>query len=63
MCLGQDRRDAAPQTPLRKVQFVGSEERFALASQRESICGLGVNTSRLIVRVDGLGITSGDFSR
>jgi hypothetical protein len=23
MCLGQDRRDAAPQTPLRKVQFVG----------------------------------------
>jgi hypothetical protein len=47
MCLGQDRRGAAPQTPLHKGWFVCSGARFssrryanALAPQWESICGL-----------------------
>jgi hypothetical protein len=35
-----EERGAAPQTPLHKGRFVGSDARFALASQRESICGL-----------------------
>jgi hypothetical protein len=35
------RRGAAPQTPLHKGLFVGSLTRYALASQWESVCGLG----------------------
>jgi hypothetical protein len=46
MCLGQDRRDAAPQTPLRKVRLVRSGARFALAPQWESICGWGFSILR-----------------
>jgi hypothetical protein len=41
MCLGQDRRGAAPQTPLHKGWFVGNGARFALAPQWGSICGWG----------------------
>jgi hypothetical protein len=36
-----EERSAAPQTPLHKGGSVGSGARFALASQRESICEWG----------------------
>jgi hypothetical protein len=38
-----EERGAAPQTPLHKVLLVGSVERFALASQWESICRVSFN--------------------